>query len=137
MLAAPGEEETAAPAVSDANLDAIAAEFDGGVVTVAEAIDEYNMIAAYYEMMGMEEADYAENAKIAVLDGLIEEKVLEAKAKEAGVYELTDAQQAEIEERVQAEYEDNINYYMAFRFDDSKTDEQVREETIAYLNENG
>lgn len=129
--------EETVQADSNVNLDAIAAEFDGGVVTVAEAIEEYNMIAAYYEMMGMDEADYAENAKITVLDGLIEGKILENKAREAGVYELTAEQQAEIEARVQAEYEDNINYYMAFRFDESKTDEQVREETITYLNENG
>ena len=123
--------------LSDAQLSAAAAEFDGGTVTVAEAIDEYNMIAAYYEMMGMDEAEYAENAKYTVLDGLIEEKILENKAKEMGVYELNEQQKAEIAQRVQAEYEDNIEYYKAFRYEEGKSDAQVREETIAYLNENG
>lgn len=120
-----------------ADPDAIAAEFNGGVVTAAEAAEEYALLSGYYQLMGMDEAEYAENAKYSVIDGLVEEKVLALKAQEAGVYELSDAQKAEIEERVKLEYEDNIQYYMAFRFDESKTDEQVREETIAYLNENG
>ena len=129
--------DEAAPADSQADSNVIVAEFNGGVITAAEAAEEYALIASYYEMMGMSEAEYAENAKISVLDGLIEEKILEQKAKELGVYDLTDDQRAEIEARVQAEYEDNIAYYMAFRFDDSKTDEQVRQETIDYLAENG
>lgn len=119
------------------NPDAIAAEFNGGTITAAEAAQEYALISSYYQMMGMDEAEYAENAKYSVIDGLVEQKVLEIKAKEAGVYELTDARKAQIEEQVKAEYEDNIEYYMAFRFDDSKSDAEVREETIAYLNENG
>lgn len=119
------------------NPDAIAAEFNGGTITAAEAAEEYALISGYYQLMGMDEAEYAENAKYSVIDGLVEQKVLELKAKEAGVYELTDERKAQIEEQVKAEYEDNIEYYMAFRFDDSKSDAQVREETIAYLNENG
>lgn len=143
LEAAPSEiaaEDAAFSAQSDMSaeqLEAVAAEFEGGVVTVGEAIEDYDMIAAYYEMMGMNEDEYAESAKITVLDGLIEKKILEAKAKEFGVYDLTDAQRAEIAQRVQAEYEDNIEYYMAFRSGEGKSEEQAREETIAYLNENG
>lgn len=119
------------------NPDAIAAEFNGGTISAAEAAEEYAMLTGYYQLMGMDEAEYAENAKYSVIDGLVEQKLLEIKAKEAGVYELTDERAAELEAQVKAEYEDNIEYYMAFRFDDSKTDEEVRQETIAYLNENG
>ena len=129
--------DEAAPADAQAAPGAIVAEFNGGVITADEAAEEYALISAYYEMMGMSEAEYAEDAKLTVLDGLIEEKILEQKARELGVYELTDAQRSEIEARVQAEYEDKIAYYMAFRFDDSKTDEQVRQETVSYLAENG
>lgn len=117
--------------------DEAAAEFNGGIVTVAEAAAEYAIVQPYYEMLGMAEAEYAEDAKLEVLDNLIEEKILESKAREAGVYELDGAAEAELEARVKAEYEDNVEYYMAFRFDESKSDAQVREETIAYLEENG
>lgn len=117
--------------------EAIAAEFNGGVVTALEAAQEYETISAYYDMLGMDEAEYAEDLKYTVIDALVEEKVLVQKAQEAGVYELNEEQLAQIEQRVKTEYEENIEYYMAFRFDESKTDEQVREETIDYLNENG
>lgn len=129
--------EPASSSLSAEQLSAVAAEFDGGTVTLGEAIEEYNMISAYYEMMGMKEADYAEDAKTTVLDGLIEEKILENKAKELGVYDLDAQQLVQIEERVQAEYEDNVQYYMPFRAEEGKSDAQVREETIAYLDENG
>lgn len=134
VMNVPVEEETIAVI---ANPDAIAAEFNGGTVSAAEAAAEYALISGYYQMMGMNEAEYAENAKYSVIDGLVEAKVLEMKAREAGVYELTDERKAQIEAQVKAEYEDNIEYYMAFRFDDSKSDAEVREETIAYLNESG
>ena len=124
-------------AASVENPDAIAAEFDGGVVTAAEAAAEYATISAYYQMLGVSEADYAETAKLTVLDGLVEGKVLEMKAREAGVYELSDGQRAELESRVQQEYEDTLRYYMEFRFDDSKSEEEVRAETVAYLEANG
>lgn len=129
--------EPDASALSAEQLSAVAAEFDGGTVTLGEAIEEYNMISAYYEMMGMNKADYAEDAKTTVLDGLIEEKILENKAKELGVYDLDAQQLQQIEQRVQAEYEDNVQYYMPFRAEEGKSDAQVREETIAYLDENG
>ena len=131
------QQETGAARVSLENPDAIAAEFDGGVVTAAEAAEEYATLAAYYQMLGMSEADYAENAKQTVLDGLVESKVLEMKAKEAGVYELSDAQRTELEARVQQEYEDTLRYYMEFRFDESKSEDEVRAETVAYLDANG
>ena len=131
------QQETGAARVSLENPDAIAAEFDGGVVTAAEAAAEYATISAYYQMLGVSEADYAETAKLTVLDGLVEGKVLEMKAREAGVYELSDGQRAELESRVQQEYEDTLRYYMEFRFDDSKSEEEVRAETVAYLEANG
>ena len=124
-------------AVSVENPDAIAAEFDGGVVTAAEAAEEYATISAYYQMLVVPEADYAESAKQTVLDGLVEGKILEMKAKEAGVYALSDDQRAELENRVKQEYEDTLRYYMEFRFDDSKTEDEVRAETVKYLNANG
>ena len=138
-LEAEVEANAAGPAasVNVADPDAIAAEFNGGVVTAGEAAQEYAMISSYYQMFGMDEAEYAEDAKKTVLDGLVEGKILEIKAREAGVYEISDAQMQELEARVEQEYEDNIRYYMEFRFDESKTEEEVRAETIEYLNENG
>ena len=117
--------------------DAIAAEFDGGTVTVGEAAEEYQMIASYYEMLGMDIQQYAEETKREILNGLVEEKLLESKAKEYGVYELSDERRAALEEQVRQEYEENLSYYMAFRSEEGKSEEEVRSETEAYLQENG
>lgn len=117
--------------------DEPAAEFNGGIVTVAEAAEEYAITASYYEMMGVSEQEYADDAKMDVLKSLVEGKVLEAKAKEFGVYELTEEEKAEIESSVLEAFNDNVDYYMEFRFDDSVSEEELRQDTIAYLEENG
>lgn len=130
QLSAGGPENAYAP-------DEAAAEFNGGIVTVAEASAEYALFKPYYEMLGMDEADYAAEAKMDVLNLLVERKILENKAREFGVYELDEAALAELEQNVRAEYEENVEYYMAFRFDESKSEAEARAETIEYLNENG
>lgn len=132
----PAEQQPQATASAYAPTDA-AAEYNGGVITVQEASDAYSTTAAYYEMLGADPADYAEDAKRETIDNLVEDQILEAKAKEYGVYDLTDEQKAELEQEVQANFDAQVEYYMAFRFDDSQTDEQLRQNTIDYLNENG
>lgn len=117
--------------------DAVAAEFNGGSVSVGEAYDEYETIMTYYEMLGMSADEYAEDTRLDVLKMLVERKVLENMAREKGVYEPDEAARAEAEASVRAEYEDNVEYYMAFRYEDGKSEEEVREETIAYLDANG
>ncbi len=117
--------------------EAIAAEFDGGVVTAGEAAEAYQMVADYYDMLGMSEQDYAESAKREILDSLAEEKLLESKAREYGVYELSDERRAALEAQVRADYEDNLNYYMSFRYEEGKSEEEIRNETVAYLDESG
>ena len=136
LLAEEGSDTS--PSFADAyDPDAIAAEFDGGVVTVGEAAEEYQLIASYYEMLGMNISEYAESTKQELLNGLVENKLLEIKAKEFGVYELSDARRAELAEQVRAEYEENLAYYMAFRYEEGKSEDEVRSETEAYLQENG
>ena len=127
-----------APSFADAyDPNAIAAEFDGGVVTVGEAAEEYQMVASYYEMLGLDISDYAESTKQEILNSLVEDKLLEIKAREYGVYELSDERRAELETQVRAEYEENLDYYMTFRYEEGKSEDEIRSETEAYLQENG
>lgn len=132
------ESDAQSPSFADAyDPDAIAAEFDGGVVTVGEAAEEYQMVASYYTMLGLDVSQYAESTKQEILNSLVEDKLLEIKAREFGVYELSDERRAELEAQVRAEYEDNVNYYMTFRYEDGKSEAEIRSETEAYLRENG
>ena len=122
---------------ADYDADAVAAEFNGGVVTVGEAMEEYQMLISYYEMLGIDSAEYEEEAKMTVLSGLVESKLLTLKAEEFGLTELTDAERADIEAQATADYEENLRYYMEFRKEEGKSEEDVRAETAAYLAESG
>ena len=124
-------------AEADYDADVIAAEFDGGVVTVGEAMAEYQMLVSYYEMLNIESDNYEEEAKLTVLSGLVESKLLALKAEEYGLTEMTDAERADIEAQATADYEENLRYYMEFRAEDGKSEEDVRAETAAYLAESG
>ena len=114
-----------------------AAEFNGGIVTVGEAAQAYAEIAVYYELAGLDASEYAETAKQEVLAALAEDKILYLKAQEYGVATPSEAQMQEIEAEVQRQYEEDVEYYMTFRSAEGKSEEQVREETVAYLEENG
>lgn len=124
-------------AALDYDPDTVVAEFEGGVVTAGEAVPEYQTLAAYYDMLGVAPEDYAEDAKMTVLSGLVETKVLELKAQELGLGELTDEERARIEAQAEADYGENVSYYAQFRVEEGKTEEQAREEAVAYLAENG
>lgn len=117
--------------------DEAAVEFNGGVVTVGEALEKYNERASYYEMLGYDEAGYAETVKQDVLEELAEDAILRQKAQELGLYDISEEDHAALEAQMQGEFNDEVEYYMAFRYDESKTEDQIRTETIAYLAENG
>ena len=121
----------------DYDPNGIAAEFDGGVVTVGEAMEEYKMLSSYYEMLDMDSEDYAEDAKMTVLSGLVENKLLALKAEELGLTEMSDAEREEIEAQAAADYEENVSYYMTFRTEEGKSEADARAETVAYLAESG
>lgn len=126
-----------APEVLDYDASTVVAEFEGGTVTLGEAMPEYQTLISYYEMLGSEPGTYEEDAKTTVLDSLVERKVLERKAEELGLGEMTEAERAKVEEQAAEDFEENVRYYMGFRAEEGKSDEETRAETIAYLEESG
>ena len=125
------------PAALNYDPDVVVAEFDGGTVTLGEAMPEYQMLISYYEMLDIGAENYTEDAKMTVLSGLVEMKLLQKKAEELGLAAMTDAEREAIEAQAAADFEDNVNYYMAFRSEEGKSDEDARAETLAYLAESG
>ena len=124
-------------AAVDYDPNVVVAEFDGGTVTLGEAMPEYQLLLSYYQMLNMESDDYTEDAKLTVLSGLVETKLLRQKAEAFGLTAMSDAERAAIEAQATEDFEDNVNYYMAFRVEEGKSDEDARAETIAYLAESG
>lgn len=120
-------ERSATPAEEEA----VAASFDGGIVTAAEASAVYAETRDLMVSLGMDDAESLEAAKEEILNGLVEEKILIAKAKEYGVYEIGDARRAELEAESDAEYEALVDAYAAYR-----EGGDVRAAVEAYLAEN-
>ena len=110
-----------------------AAEFNGGVVTVAEARAEYEYRAYYYSSFDMDADEYSDLIKQEVLQSLVEDAILRQKAEEFGLYELTQADMEAVEQKARETYEDTVAYYMVYRVREGKTDEEVRQETVDYL----
>jgi len=111
----------------------VAAKFNGGVITVAEAKAEYDYRAYFYQMLDMDASEYADMIKEEVLQNLTEDAVLKLKAQELGVYEPTEEQKAEIAQQAQKSLDDMIEYYLPYLSDADKTDEENRDAVIAYL----
>jgi len=113
------------------------AEFDGGVVTVEEAMEQYEYISYMYTSYGYSTQGYEDTIKSDILDTLVEEAIVRFKAEELGMYELTEEKEAELRATAQ---EDLNGYIDAYR---SKFEtEEVSEETIVaatteYLAQNG
>ncbi len=110
-----------------------AAEFDGGHVTVEAASAEYGYRAYYYRLFGIDPADYVDDLKMEVLRDLAEDAVLAYKAREFGVYELDDAARAELEKTAQAQLDELVDYYRAYRYQEGMTEEEVTQSTLEYL----
>ena len=137
LEASAGSSYAGRPAAVDYDPDVVVAEFNGGVVTLGEAMPEYQMLVSYYEMLNMNVDDYAEDAQLTVLSGLVESKLLQMKAEELGLTTMSDAERGEIEAQATIDYEDTVNYYMAFRSEEGKSEADARAETVAYLLESG
>ncbi len=111
----------------------VVAEFNGGSVSYGEAMKEYENWASYYQMYGYNLTDETEikDLKQQVLDTLVQQKVVEAKAKEMGLTELTDAEKATLDEQATSEYEEAITYYTGYLEGD--TEEETRQNAVDYL----
>ena len=130
--------EQAAPAEQSADKAAVdasqvVAEYAGGTVTYDEAIKEYQNWLSYYESYGFSLTNESDlkDLKQQVLDSLVQQRIVKAKAAEMGLDKLTEDQQKAIEEKANAEYEEAINYYMGYLQGD--TDEETRQNAVDYL----
>ncbi len=115
----------------------VVAEYTGGTVTYADALAEYQNWLSYYEAYGYaitSETD-KNDLKQQVLDTLVQQKIIESKAKEMGLTDLSEDEKAEILSQAETEYEDAVTYYMDYLQGD--TDEETRQNAVDYLDSIG
>lgn len=153
-------EEQAAPADLQAQLDAanariaeleaevakylpfyemqVVAEYgDDGIIWLADAQEEYEGAASAYAQYGLSIDSYADAVKQQILEGLVQQAVLDAKTVELGFNELDDETRAELEAEAAENFETYIENYKSYFAAEDATDEEAREQTIAAMEQYG
>ena len=109
----------------------VVAEFDGGQLMSDEVIPAYNDQLTTAIFAGHSADEVAESTLNAVMEQLAGDKIIAAQAKELGLTELSDADLEQINAQAAANYERQINDYLAF------TGEGDRDAAVQQLTENG
>ena len=132
----------AQPALEDIADDAVIATLNGTEITWGDAKAAYNSLASqygnYYDMTN------AENVRLfraVAMENTITETLLDQKAVELGLSELTDAEIADLDASAQADWDAAIqNYMSANGLTEESTDEQkaaLKADAEAYYNAAG
>ena len=115
-------------------------EYDGGVVFLDDILEQYagvdSQFSSYY---GASLADYGYDTvyKQMIAEMLLQNAVLEAKATELGLDQLDDETMAGLTEEAATNFESYVTSVWDYFASDDLTDEEIREECVAYLESMG
>lgn len=116
----------------------IVAEYgDGGVIWLADAQKEYEGAASAYAQYGLNIEDYADGIKQQILQNLVQTAVVDDKAAELGLDQMSDEERANLESEAQENYETYIESYKSYFAAEDATDEEAREQTVAAMEQYG
>ena len=113
------------------------AEFDGGYVTVEDAMDQYEYIQYMYSAYGYSMDGYEDLVKQDILDSMVEEAIVKHMADLLGFYDVDDVTREELMALAQDDLDNYIATYRSSFETDDATDEEVVAATTEYLAENG
>ena len=113
--------------------DEVVAEFGGGELMASEVIEEYNARLARYLFEGYSEAEVSGNLLREVMEDMVFERVLEAHAKELGVYELSASDGQQIAAEAQQRYEEQLSYARSLVRTGEMSDAEVEAAAQSYL----
>ena len=128
-----GMEDLSGEGQISADSDVVVAEFEGGELHADEVMEEYNAQLASYMFQGYSEADVSATLLNEVMEDMVFERVLEAHARELGVYELTAADEQQIAAEAQKRYEEQLSYSRSLVRTEGMSDEEVEAAAQAYL----
>lgn len=117
------------------NVSVAVAEFKGGQLMSDEVASAYNDQVAGFIFSGYTEADIPETLLTDLLVQMAGQKVLETRAKEMGIYELTAADEAEIANEAAHTMNDMIAVFRDVIDTAGKDENTIIAETEAYLAE--
>lgn len=111
----------------------VVVEYDGGTLMSDEVAEAYNERVASYLFSGYSEEEIAGTVVNEAMRELVTERILEDRAREMGVYEPSDADQAQIEAAAQARYDEDLDYYRSLARAEGVAEAQVQQEAEARL----
>ena len=116
----------------------IVAEFgEDGIIWLEDAQKQFDEASAMYAQYGIPVENYAAEIKQSIVEALVRQAVLDAKAEEMGLSELDEETKADLAEQANADLETYIGYYSSYFAKDGASDEENREATVKGLAENG
>lgn len=130
-----GDDEALAGYEDGVTESVVVAEFNGGTLLSDEVADGYNDRIAGYIFSGYTESEIPESLLDELIQEKAEEKVLMLKAQELGVYELTDADRAEIATEAENSFNELISVFRYYTDYVGKEEDQIIAETKEYLAE--
>lgn len=113
------------------------AEFDGGYVTVDDAMSQYEYVEYMYSAYGYSIDGYEDYIKQDIATTLLQNAVVEYMASELGLDQPTEDEAAELDAAVQETLDMYVENYRYSFESDEKTEDEIVADTLAYLEENG
>lgn len=111
----------------------VVAEFNGGVLMSDEVAREYQQQLADLVFAGYNEEEVSATLLDEVMQYMVADRVMMAKAKEMGIYDLTDADQAEIDALAQQIYDDQLEFYRDYVNTAGMTEDEAAGAVKSYL----
>ena len=116
----------------------IVAEYgEGGIIWLEDAQKQFDEASAMYAQYGIPVENYAAEIKQSIVEGMVRQAVLDDKAAEMGLDQLSDEATAELTEQAEADLENYINYYTSYFATEGASDEENREATVKGLADAG
>ena len=116
----------------------IVAEYgDGGIIWKDAADAEYQAASEAYAQYGLNIDDYAADIKQDILETLVRNAILDDKAAEMGISEISDEERANLEAEAVEQFETYVETYKSYFADEDADEETAREQTIAAMESYG
>lgn len=113
----------------------VVAEFDGGQLMSSEVVPVFNDQLTTQIFAGYSADEVSDSVLQSVLADLTAKKLVELKAHELGLDQLTAEEEAAVQAQAQADYKDQIAYYTAFVDKAGKTPAQIDADAEQYMRE--
>lgn len=113
----------------------VAVEYNGGQIMSDEVSVRYSEELASYVFSGYTEEEVSASVLNEVMQDMVLERVLLAQAQKLGEYELTSADEAQIDAQAQATLEERLEQCRSFVYTEGMSEAETTEAAAAFLKE--